>query len=198
MSTDEHQATGGTVVQRNEEVYRETAMVDRYDSFGEDGWLTDREAAIVDEHFAEPGRVLDVGCGTGRTSRPLAERGHDVVGIDVSDEMVAQARARHPDLTFAVDDVTDLDFADETFDYVLFSYYGLDSIYPESGREQAMRELHRLLKPGGVFTFNSHNWWYVLPALLTDAGFDHVTVVGKRGWPLVNFEISHYYVAERS
>ncbi len=105
-------------------------MVDRYDSFGDDGWLTEREAAIVDEYFAEPGRVLDVGCGTGRTTRPLADRGHDVVGIDVSERMVAQARERHPDLTFRVDDATDLAFADGSFDYVLFSYYGLDSVSP--------------------------------------------------------------------
>ena len=73
MSTDEFQSAGGTVVHRNETVYEEQAMVDRYDSFGDDGWLTERQAAIVDEYFAEPGRVLDVGCGTGRTTRPLAD-----------------------------------------------------------------------------------------------------------------------------
>ncbi len=225
-------------------MYGSAETADEYDGTSADGWLHDRERRVVDRYFTDiDGRLLDLGCGTGRTTGPLAERGIDVVRVDSSEEMVARARERHPGVAFMVDDATDLAFADCSFDYVLFSYYGIDCLVPESARLAAMTEAHRVLQSGGRFAFSSHNLWYVLPALvsdrehfwtyyvangnlrralsryrcdpdeydleyyrgsprltrrqLRDAGFDHVTVVGKRDGPLVNFEISHYYVAEK-
>jgi len=236
-------ATEGRGTRREASVYGSTDAADRYDETSADGWLNARERRIVDGYFPDTGgRVLDLGCGTGRTTGPLADRGYDVVGVDISEEMVARARERHPGVTFRVDDATDLSFDDGTFDYVLFSYYGIDCLVPEAARLAAMAEAHRVLQPGGRFAFCSHNRWYALPALvsdpghfwtyyvangnlrralsryrcdpdeydleyyrgsarltrrqLRDAGFDHVTVVGKRAGVLQNFEISHYYVAE--
>ncbi|WP_435346344.1 class I SAM-dependent methyltransferase [Haloarchaeobius sp. HRN-SO-5] len=120
--------------------------------------LYDRERAIVERHFTDrDGRVLDLGCGSGRATAGLAEYGFDVVGVDRCEESVATAEDRHPDLTFEVDNATNLDFPPESFDYVLFAGGGMDEIRPESDRARATLEAWRVLKQGGVFAFDSDN-----------------------------------------
>lgn len=64
------------------------------------------------------GRVLDLGCGAGRHALHLQERGHDVLGVDVSPGAVAVCEERGLEWT-AQADVVDLDQLDETFDAVL-------------------------------------------------------------------------------
>lgn len=104
-----------------------------------------------------PGSILDVGCGTGRTSIWLHNRGFSVTGIDISEPMISRARELRPDIRFEVGDVLHLQFADSTFDYVLFSFNGLDLLYPEEQRLKALKEINRVLKPAGIFIFSSHN-----------------------------------------
>jgi SAM-dependent methyltransferase len=128
---------------------------ERYFRFG----LSPREDAIVRSTFAGMGgRVLDVGCGYGRTSRPLAEMGFRVTAIDIVPRMVTEARAATPAVAFCVMSVTDLGFPDGSFDGALFPFNGLDCIAPRSKRLQALRELHRVLRPGGVLVYSAHNW----------------------------------------
>jgi trans-aconitate methyltransferase len=62
-------------------------------------------------------RVLDLGCGTGELTAMIAARGAVVTGIDASDEMLATARARHPELTFTATDGQALSY-DASFDAV--------------------------------------------------------------------------------
>lgn len=105
-----------------------------------------------------PARVLDLGCGAGRTTIGLANLGYDVVAIDLSDVLLVEARVRYPQLDFRHMDATALAFADGSFDAVLFSYNGIDVIYPEAGRRRCMTEAYRVLRPGGVFSLSSHNF----------------------------------------
>ena len=91
-----------------------------YDTVAEDyaAYLPDTRAeapldlAMVDA-FADAvtsgddAQVLDAGCGAGRMSRYLAERGCLVEGVDLSSSMVAMARRDHPDLVFTVGSLTD-------------------------------------------------------------------------------------------
>lgn len=153
------------------------------ESFSSDGVLahyTDRadiglfphEVDIIDRYFDEAdGDVLDVGCGTGRTTGPLAACGFDVVGIDVSDAMVERAQELFPEITFQVADATHLPFEDDAFRHVLFSHNGLDYLHPVEQRLSALREFRRVLAPDGVLAFSTHNTWYRFPALLTDREF---------------------------
>ena len=95
-------------------------------------------------------RVLDAGCGTGQMSLPLAERGHVVVGFDVSPGMVAIARGKVPAgaaADYRVSDVRRLPLADGSVDAVIVSK--LFQHVP--GWEGACRELLRVLRPGGAF-----------------------------------------------
>lgn len=92
--------------------------------------------------------------------------GWDVIGVDPSETMIDKAHSTYPQLGFIAGDATNLHFQDEVFDYVVFTYYGLDYIHPETSRIRALQEIYRVLKPGGVFMFSSHNWWHMPPSVL--------------------------------
>ena len=77
------------------------------------------DLAMLD-HFAATvgtggGPVLDAGCGAGRMTRYLADRGCSVEGLDLSPAVVVAARRDHPDLTFAVGSIADLSYPDSRF-----------------------------------------------------------------------------------
>ena len=94
------------------------------------------------------GAVLDVGCGPGNSTAVLAERfpGADVTGVDVSADMLARARADHPELRFAELDVTgDLSALEGRFDLV-FSNACLQWV---ADHHALLPRLMRLLEPGG-------------------------------------------------
>jgi SAM-dependent methyltransferase len=100
-------------------------------------------------------RVLDLGCGIGRMTAPLAGHFAEVVGVDVSGEMIAQADALHAaidNLSFTANNGTDLaEYADESFDLVL-SYSVLPHLPPEVVASY-FREVNRVLKPGGWYRY---------------------------------------------
>lgn len=136
--------------------YSSDGAVSKYAEAAKEG-LTGVEREVILSHFTDRGgRVLDLGCGVGRTTGPLRELGYEVVGIDVSEQMIRTATTRFPDVEFQVGDASRLAFRDETFEYVLFSWNGLAELPPAS-RRAALREIHRVLKPEGVFAFNNFN-----------------------------------------
>ena len=108
--------------------------------------------AILEALGARAGeRVLDAACGTGRYTAPLHEAGVEVVGCDFSPEMLAQAKARLPDVELVEADLNHpLPFADESFDAVLAAQVlkHLPSL------TQPMREFARVLRPGGRLVFS--------------------------------------------
>lgn len=166
MSTDRD--AGGQTAE-NVAAYGSGEAVDSYSKFAVEDGLHAAEESVVDRYFdADDGPVLDVGCGAGRTTAALHDRGFDVTGVDVSPSMVREAKRQFPELDVQQADATDLAFRDDAFEYVLFSYCGLDLVYPESARLDALREIRRVLEPGGVFAFSTHNNWYNLPAVLDD------------------------------
>ncbi|MFC7137889.1 class I SAM-dependent methyltransferase [Halobaculum litoreum] len=136
--------------------YDSAAFLDRYSRLRERG-LFEREAAAAEEHFPAGGRVLDLGCGAGRTTRPLVERGFGVVAVDLSEAMVERARAAGTGASLATADAASLPFVDDAFDAVLFSYNGIDELRPASARRRALAEVARVLAPGGRFAFSTRN-----------------------------------------
>ena len=103
--------------------------------------------------------MLDVGIGAGRTTMHFAPVCRSYAGLDYAPTMVGQARRNCPDYAerLVVADACDLNgFASESFDFVLFSFNGLDCIAP-TDRKRALGEIRRVLRPGGIFAFSSHN-----------------------------------------
>ncbi|HEX6246377.1 MAG TPA: class I SAM-dependent methyltransferase [Nocardioidaceae bacterium] len=93
------------------------------------------------------GLVLDAGCGAGRMSRYLADRGCLVTGMDLSPRMVTMARRDHPDLTFAAGSLDALPFADDALAGVLLWYSIIHT--PVAGLARIFEETARVLRPGG-------------------------------------------------
>ncbi|MDQ1375252.1 MAG: hypothetical protein QOJ09_2590 [Actinomycetota bacterium] len=93
------------------------------------------------------GRILDVGCGTGLlTTRLHHERpSAEIVGFDFSSGMLEQARSRTPELTWVRGDATRLPFAAESFDALTCT----ESFHWYPDQPAAVREFHRVLRPGG-------------------------------------------------
>ena len=95
----------------------------------------------------EPASVLDAGCGTGRVAIELADRGIDVVGVDLDDSMLAAARAKASHLTWITADLLDVDLG-RTFDVVVLP--GNVMIFLAHGTESAVvANLARHVAPSG-------------------------------------------------
>jgi len=98
-------------------------------------------------------RFLELGVGTGRIGLPFVQQGYSYTGVDISEEMMEQFRAKLPpnmtNLTLLNRDVTRLPLADRSFDVAITVH--LLHLVPEW--KQVLREIRRVLKPNG---------WYVL------------------------------------
>lgn len=102
--------------------------------------------------------ILDLGVGGGRTTPALSAIARRYVGADYSAAMVAACRQQWPDLAFVHCDATAMPcFGDGTFDAVVFPFNGIDVIRSDEGRAKCLAEIARVLRPGGVFLFSSHN-----------------------------------------
>jgi SAM-dependent methyltransferase len=95
-------------------------------------------------------RILDFGCGYGRCLGELFEAGYrDLIGFDFSPAMIAAARTRFPAITFQEIESTRLPLPDASIDgALLFSV--LTCMPTNDGQKNLIRELHRVLRPGGL------------------------------------------------
>ncbi len=93
-------------------------------------------------------RVLDAGCGAGVPIAQLLSRHFQVVGVDFAEAQIELARQLVPQAEFVVQDLTDLNFDDATFDAIC-SYYAIIHI-PREAHAAIFRQFYRLLKPSGL------------------------------------------------
>lgn len=100
---------------------------------------------------AEKGKhILEIGCGEGYFARMFAEAGADVVGADISPELIAQAQRKEGRVTYHATSADNLSFAhDASFDVVVavLTLQNMERIEP------VVKEIARVSKPGGSFIF---------------------------------------------
>ncbi len=107
--------------------------------------------------------MLDIGVGGGRTTGPFAKLARRYIGIDFAPAMVEACRAKLRDVEFRVADARDLSmFPGGSFDFALFSFNGIDCLAYDD-RSRVFSEIHRVLRPGGLMAFSSHNAAFLDP-----------------------------------
>jgi len=104
-------------------------------------------------------KILDVGTGPGIVALMLAELGHDVTGVDLSEDMLKNALGNREALGVSVDfrkgDAEHLPFEDESFDAVVNRYV----LWTVPNPKTAISEWNRVLKPGGKIVIIDGNWY---------------------------------------
>ena len=124
--------------------------------------LWESERLLIDRYLPPDGSILDIGCGAGRTTFGMYEIGYRrVTGYDLSASMIAAARrtarARGQPIQFDVGDAVAMPYDDASFDGALFSAQGFMCIPGRARRLHALREVHRVLRPGAHFIFTTHD-----------------------------------------
>jgi ubiquinone/menaquinone biosynthesis C-methylase UbiE len=124
-----------------------------------EGWTDPGERAAFEcvRADATDQPILDLGVGAGRTVPLLRPISGDYVGLDYTPELVDACRQNHPGVRIVQGDARDLSqFANESFQLVVFSFNGIDAVNP-TDRTTILGEVHRVLRKGGAFLFSAHN-----------------------------------------
>jgi SAM-dependent methyltransferase len=172
--------------------------------------LLDRFAARVRGR----GPACDLGCGPGQVARYLHERGVEVIGVDLSPGMVAEARRLNPGLAFREGDLRALQVPDEAWAGIA-AFYSIIHV-SRAEVDGALHECWRVLRPGGLLLVSFHvgdqivhldEWWgqevsvdffFLRPAevtgWLTAAGFEVEEVVERDPYPDVEHQSRRAYV----
>ena len=127
--------------------------------------LFDADRRFVERHCPRPGRLIDLGCGTGRLLPSLVRRGYWTLGVDLSAEMLAVAREKAAAAEAPVHllraNLTELDaLPGASFDYATCLFSTLGMVTGPGMRERVVGHAWRLLRPGGVFVLHVHNLWF--------------------------------------
>jgi ubiquinone/menaquinone biosynthesis C-methylase UbiE len=144
----------------NQKTYTSSGVVQHYAQLSA---LQPAEATVLKLLQTQLGsmKMLDIGVGGGRTTQHFSKFAAEYMGIDYSANMIAACQKRFSassDTTlFQVCDARDMSrFKDNSFDFILFSFNGIDYI-SHAERLQVFKEIQRVGKSGGYFYFSSHN-----------------------------------------
>jgi len=104
-------------------------------------------------NFLSSDKILEIGCGTGLFTEKVFNATHAcITAIDISEELLEHAREKMPDIEFKQEDAMNLTFPDNNFEGVFGS-----SIIHHLDMEKAIKEIYRVLKPGGSIVFAEPN-----------------------------------------
>jgi SAM-dependent methyltransferase len=143
---DEKLRDRGVLVERVSTVLAYEQESAGYDAEAAGGLFTADEP-LVAEYLADraPGVALDAACGTGRFAEFLARRGHQVIGVDSSPDMLAHARRRVPDGAFHVAELDRLPLPDDSVDVIVCAL----ALVHVPRLQPVLAEFTRVLRPGG-------------------------------------------------
>lgn len=99
-------------------------------------------------HLPKGAKILDVACGSGRDTQYLTEDGFDVLGIDISEELLKEARLRAKNCKFQKMNLLRLEFDESSFDGIWCT--NAVTVIPKDNISEAVKEIHRVLKKEGI------------------------------------------------
>lgn len=113
-----------------------------------------RRVIMLTSHLKPGMKVLELGCGTGYFTKEAARSGAEITAIDISPELLEQAKDEIslPNVKFIVENAYEMNFDDNTFDAVIGS-----SVLHHLEIDNALKEIFRVLRPGGTVHFTEPN-----------------------------------------
>ncbi len=115
--------------------------------------------------FPSGAKILDVGCGLGREAFALSDLGFDVVGVDISKEVISQVKQLSADKGYRIPfyeyDGARLNFPPDSFDVVLIWAQTFGLLYGNEFRKDYLLECKRVLKKGGLCSFSTHDYRFL-------------------------------------
>ena len=116
--------------------------------------MTENELAYLTELLKKSWKILDLACGYGRFSIPLAAMGYRVEGIDITpifiEKAKEEAKKRDLNIEFRVGDMKSLPYEDRSFDSVICMWNAFSEIAQEQDQVRVISEIFRVLKRGGL------------------------------------------------
>lgn len=142
--------------------FESSSVVEHYAQATAHLGLWKSEEKILTRVFDRKDSLIELGCGAGRIAFGLYELGFkNILATDYSKAMIQQVRHFNKLLEYAVPskiaDATRLEFEDDVFDGAIFGFNGLMQIPEIAQREQALREILRVVRPGSWFVFTTHD-----------------------------------------
>lgn len=138
-----------------------TRWAEQYDEWHA-GLMDDDGAVAALAELAGAGPLLELGVGTGRLAVPLAEKGHEVVGVDVSEEMLAQLAKKSSAVTTVLADMTTVRVERE-FAVVYIAFNSILVLPTQEDQVRLFRNAAAHLRPGGRFVLETEVMSYAKP-----------------------------------
>jgi ubiquinone/menaquinone biosynthesis C-methylase UbiE len=144
---------------------RSTRVAREYDDALAGTPLLDLDLRFAERHFPTPGRLIDLGCGTGRLVLHFAPRGYACTAVDLSQAMLDVLSEKAAAAGVSVEriraNLVELDAVPgSAFDYAACLFSTLGMIRGAEHRAKFLSHVRRVLKPGGVFVVHAHNARY--------------------------------------
>lgn len=162
----------------------------------------------------DKGPVWDFGCGPGQTTKYLKGLGVEISGLDLSEKMLEQARALHPEIHFRKGNILELEFEDDSIGGVV-AFYAIVH-FTEAQVGTAFSEVFRVLQPGGLFLLTYHigedticieeflgkevdiDFMFFttdfISGCLEGVGFEKIETIEREPYPGVEYESRRAYV----
>ena len=139
--------------------------------------LKEWERSVIN-FFPAGTKILDIGCGLGREAFALSDLGYDVVGIDISKEVISQVKQLSADkgylISFYEYDGEHLPFSADAFDVVVIWSQTFGLMYGNGFKKDYLSECRRVLRKGGLLSFSTHDYYFLkehYPNCLVDRKF---------------------------
>ena len=135
-------------------------MVRNYDEQMAASPLAAADVRFCEGAFPTPGRLVDLGCGTGRLCVHFARKGFECVGVDLSEEMLSKAKGNDAGLNieWVKANLVELgEVPEASFNYAACLFSTLGMVRGAENRAKVVANAFRLLKPGGRFVLHVHN-----------------------------------------
>lgn len=142
------------------------------------GEVAEAAARAVAERLSRPSFIVDLGCGSGTFARAMTERGHEVLGIDLSPAMIARARRNAPAARFRVGSFVDAPLPE--CDVVTAIGEVFNYLFDARARRLAFTRVARALRPGGVFVLDLAGPGRVTATMGHAIGADYAVLVDRR------------------